>query len=87
MFENQEMSQYIATFFSHYGAMRYKKKCKELGLDAEVIPVPRSLSSSCGICVRYTSDEYVLEDKYKDELEQIVRVKKDGYENVYASEE
>lgn len=81
------MNQYIATFYSHYGAIRYKKICEELGYLAKVMPVPRSLSSSCGTCVGYDADEYIIDEKYKDELEQIVIVKIDGYENVYSSED
>ena len=81
------MKQYIATFYSHYGAIRYKKICEELGLKAKVMPVPRSLSSSCGTCVGYTADEHVIDENHKDELEQIVIVREDGYDNVYSSED
>ena len=44
--------QYIATFFSHFGAVRFQHLCTERGWQAQVRPVPRSLSSSCGTCVR-----------------------------------
>lgn len=81
------MNKYIATFYSHYGAIRYKKTCEELRLNARVMPVPRSLSSSCGTCVGYTADEYIIDENYRDELEQIVIVKEDGYEKVYSSED
>lgn len=81
------MNQYIATFYSHYGAIRYKKICEELGLKAKVMPVPRSLSSSCGTCVGYDSDEHIIDENYADELEQIVIVEKDGYKSVYSSED
>ena len=43
---------FIATFFSHYGAMHCKKLCDGQGLSARLMPVPRALSSSCGTCVR-----------------------------------
>ena len=43
---------YIATFFSHFGAIRYKKLCEQQGIAAKAMPVPRDLSSSCGTCVR-----------------------------------
>ena len=39
---------YIATFFSHFGAIRYKKLCEQAGYAAKTMPVPRTLSSSCG---------------------------------------
>ena len=56
---------FITTFFSHYGAMRYKKKCDEYQIKAKLMPVPRNLSSSCGTCV-VLSDPSVM-----DEIEQI----------------
>lgn len=81
------MNQYIATFYSHYGAIRYKKICEERGILANVMPVPRNLSSSCGTCVGYVASAHIIDEKYKDELEQLVIVKEDGYENIYSSEE
>lgn len=44
---------YIATFYSHFGAIRCKKLCEAQGLSARAMPVPRNLSSSCGTCVRW----------------------------------
>ena len=49
----KEMTSYIATFYSHFGAIRFKKACEKTGLPASVMPVPRNLSSSCGTCVRF----------------------------------
>ena len=47
---------YIATFFSHFGAMQYKKICDKTGISSRMMPVPRALSSSCGTCVRLEAD-------------------------------
>ena len=47
------MEDYIATFFSHFGAMAFKKKCDKEGYPAVIMPVPRNLSSSCGTCVKF----------------------------------
>ena len=47
----------VATFYSHFGAIRFKKLCEGRGWPARVMPVPRDLSSSCGTCVRYRSDD------------------------------
>ena len=46
---------YIVTFFSHFGAVRYKQLCAEAGVACRMMPVPRDLSSSCGTCVRCVS--------------------------------
>lgn len=65
------MSDYIATFYSHFGAMRFKKELKELGIVAELMPVPRFLSSSCGTCAAFKHTS-LPDIPYRDEIEQIV---------------
>ena len=73
--------KYIATFYSHYGAMKFKKNCDELGIRAKLKPVPRFLSSSCGTCVEFDAGDGLLQgsdfdvDSLKnEETEQIVNV-------------
>lgn len=67
------MADYITTFFSHFGAMRYKKEMDGAGLDALLMPVPRYLSSSCGTCVRINDVKAGLPDAtHPDEIESIV---------------
>ena len=66
----------IATFFSHFGAMRCKKACDKTGIPARMMPVPRMLSSSCGTCVRMEVEN--TEDiPRSDETEQIA-LEQDG---------
>lgn len=48
---------YVATFFAHIGAIRFHKLCQADGLCAELRPVPRTLSSSCGTCVFFEAAE------------------------------
>ena len=47
------MNSYIATFYSHFGAMSYFKALKKQGVKAKPMPVPRKISSSCGTCIQY----------------------------------
>ena len=70
---------YIATFFSHFGAIRFKKLCQKSGWPARVMPVPRDLSSSCGTCVRYEGTDHRPSDEIPEEVEQIVQVTDSGY--------
>ena len=70
----------IATFYSHFGAIRFKRTCDSLGIKANVMPVPRNLSSSCGTCVRFEGD---CPDDPPQEVEQIVSVTSDGYRMLY----
>ena len=68
------MTQYIATFFSHFGAVRFERLCRERGWQAQLRPVPRALSSSCGSCVYFTAANLGDMDKLRTpELEQLVR--------------
>lgn len=77
---------YIATFYSHFGAIRFQKALKKAGLTGEMMPVPRDLSSSCGTCVRFEADAFQARDGYH-EIEQIVRVGNKGYECIYRAED
>lgn len=75
--------KYIATFYSHFGAIRFQKQCKEQGYPSRLMPVPRELSSSCGTCVAYESEYFAIENMVKEELEQIVCQEEDGYQVLY----
>ena len=37
---------------STHHALRIEKLLREKGIDCKMIPVPRQLSSDCGVCVR-----------------------------------
>ena len=77
---------YIATFYSHFGAVRFKRLCAARKWEAKIMPVPRNLSSSCGTCVRYAGDCICPSSPIPEEVEQIVRVADSGYEILYRSE-
>jgi len=47
------MQIYVATFFTHYGAMKFSFLCERAGVAAKQAPVPRALGSSCGTCVYF----------------------------------
>ena len=59
------MNRYIATFFSHFGAMSYCKSIKDKGISAKLMPVPRKVSSSCGTCVYYEHSAFVDSDEFE----------------------
>ncbi len=78
--------KYIATFYSHFGAVRFKKMCLKLGLKADMGPVPRDLSSSCGTCVWYEGEAEGLWKEWPEEVEQAVLVTPEGYKPLYRAE-
>lgn len=51
------MREYIATFHTHLSALMTSRNLTGLGVKAQMMPVPRKLSSSCGTCVRYLAEE------------------------------
>ena len=55
------MTQYIATFHTHLAALRSSRSLTSAGIAAQMTPVPRKLSSSCGTCVRYEGETPALE--------------------------
>ena len=59
----------IATFFSHFGAIRFSKELKAKGIPCRLMPVPRRVSSSCGTCVQFTAENGG--EKRSEEMEQL----------------
>ncbi len=53
--------RYLATFYSHYQALTYKKMLEKTGRVGKLKSVPRSLSSSCGTCCEYESETPFLD--------------------------
>ena len=75
----------IATFFSHYGAMRCKKMCEKNGITARMMPVPRMLSSSCGTCVRMETEDPDSLPR-TEETEQLALELPEGYRIIWKAE-
>ncbi len=80
------MNTFYATFYSHFGAIRFKRLCDDRGIPAVLMPVPRSLSSSCGTCVRFEAEDFAAVRPYPEEMEQIARAEGAGFEVCYRAE-
>lgn len=66
---------YIATFFSHFGAIRFKKLMSDKVKNIVLMPVPRSISSSCGTCARFETDnKEKIDFSDIEELDQIIEL-------------
>ena len=78
--------KYIATFYSHFGAIRFKRKAREGVTNIELRPVPRDVSSSCGTSASFDACEsFTFTDDPTEEIEQIVAVTDDGYRTIFES--
>ena len=47
----------IVTFHSTSHAIQAEKACIQCGVRIKLIPVPRHVSSDCGICLRFLSED------------------------------
>ena len=78
--------KYIATFYSHFGAIRFKREAPEGVANIELRPVPRNLSSSCGTSASFEADEsFTFTEDPTEEIEQIVAVTVEGYRTIFES--
>lgn len=61
---------YIATFYTHFGAVNCARILKPEGIRPLFMPVPRKLSSSCGTCVKFDMDAdpkgYIEQHDFED---------------------
>lgn len=78
------MNRYVATFHTHFAALSTHRAMTGAGVLSTLAPVPRALSSSCGTCVKYSSDDPRLMLLHRD-FEQVVIERSEGvYERVTA---
>jgi hypothetical protein len=62
--------EYTVTFFTHSGAIKFERLMKQKCMDVTLMPVPRKLSSNCGIAakINFQGD---IRDILTDEIEKI----------------
>ncbi len=76
---------YTVVFFTHSGAVKFDRHMKKLGFFCELMPVPRKLSSNCGIGARieYEGD---LDDIISTDTEKIFKHVEESFEVAYSAE-
>lgn len=47
----------IATFDTTHMALFFEKSCRSMGLKVKIVPVPRVISSSCGLACSYPCED------------------------------
>lgn len=82
------MKNILILFPSTHDALRAEKYWPKSGFSGKLRPIPRSLSSSCGLClateVPLDIDPIRLLEKYNLEWEQIVEVQGKEYKSIAA---
>jgi hypothetical protein len=67
----------VVLVYSTSFALRVEKMLQENNIETKLIPVPRHLSSDCGVCVRFP-------DEYKDQVQTLLDSEQLDYEGVYS---
>ena len=76
---------YVATFYTHAAALMTNRTLNGKRIPSRLGPVPRVLSSSCGTCVMYASDDPHLQDMDRD-VEGVYAVTESGYTELFKNE-
>lgn len=76
---------YTVVFFTHSGALKFDRHMKNLGFFCELMPVPRKLSSNCGIGAKIEYDG-LLDDIISTDTEKIFNHVDNSFELVYSAE-
>ncbi|GAA0179915.1 hypothetical protein SH2C18_27060 [Clostridium sediminicola] len=76
---------YTIVFFTHSGAIKFNRKMVKENISCELMPVPRRLSSNCGIGakVNFVGDYIEL---ISDDIEKIFLYDNEKEKLVYESE-
>lgn len=76
---------YLATFYTHAAALMTNRSLQKKGVVSKLGPVPRKVSSSCGTCVMYTSDDPHLNEMDSD-VEAVYEATDSGYKELLRNE-
>lgn len=77
---------YTIVFHTQSGALKFDSKMRKLNITCSLQPVPRKLSSSCGICAKLKYSENP-ENLLEPEIEKIYKdVSNNQFELLYENE-
>lgn len=75
----------MAIFFTHSGAIKFDRRLKASNINCELMPVPRKLSSNCGIGAKFLCTDNFIE-LIDEEVEKIFVIENNKYNLVYSEE-
>lgn len=79
------MNEYMVLFFTHSGAIKFGRKARKEDFPCELMPVPRQLSSNCGVGAKIQYNG-TIDSLVDEEIEKIYAVTPEGYEMKYSEE-
>ena len=69
----RKIDRYLLTFYSTSGAIAVEKFCKENEIPGRLLPVPREISASCGLCWAIPAEEkeklWQVETEFAEDIE------------------
>lgn len=80
------MKNYLITFYTHNASLKFKKICKLKSVPCELMPVPRKLSSSCGVCAKIQSELDPQRDLMVEDIDGIYIDSDGAYEAIFKNE-
>ena len=66
----------VVIFYSTSAAIRAESLAQKVNLKVKLIPVPRHLSSDCGICLQFNNED-------QQSIKEILAEKKIEYDDIY----
>jgi hypothetical protein len=69
----------VITFFSLHDVFKAEKILKEKSIEIKIIPVPRTISADCGICIEFDLTN-------RDRVQDILVSNKIEFESIYQYE-
>lgn len=77
---------YIVLFYTNSSAIKFTKFMQRFNYPGELIPLPRKLTSSCGLGVKFDFSQSLAEI-ISEEIEKIYAVEGNQYQLVYQARE
>ena len=75
---------FVATFHTHAGALKFERRLKALNEACKLLPVPRTISSSCGVCARFNYNDF--RSLAFEDLDAVYLVVSQEYQRVWENE-
>lgn len=78
--------KYLATFHTHFDAMKYTRFLKLKGIRGTLRPVPRRVSSSCGTCAVFETEalsDSALEAFTREDVEALYLIEGEAHTQIF----